>query len=44
MLQEKSRSILRLSKRVELDDIYLEKLGLNVEKVRHYQLKHGLVP
>ena len=33
-----------LSKRVELDDIYLEKLGLNVEKVRHYQLKHGLVP
>ena len=32
-----------LSNSVELDNAYLEKLGLNIEKIRQYQLKHGLV-
>ena len=29
---------------VEVDGSYLEKLGLNLEKIRRYELKHGLVP
>jgi hypothetical protein len=33
-----------LSKSVEIDNIYLESLGLSLEKIRQYQLKHNLVP
>ena len=33
-----------LSKSVEIDNAYLEKLGLNLEKIREYQLKYDLVP
>ena len=33
-----------LSKGVEIDNAYLEKLGLNLDKIRQYQLKYGLVP
>jgi hypothetical protein len=32
-----------LSKSVEIDNAYLEKLGLNLEKIRQYQLKYDLV-
>lgn len=32
------------SKAVEIDDVYLQSLGLDLEKIRQYQLKHGLVP
>jgi hypothetical protein len=33
-----------LSHSEEIDNIYLENLGLNLEKIQQYQLKHGLVP
>lgn len=33
-----------LSKSVELDNAYLEKLGLNLDRIREYQLKYDLVP
>lgn len=29
---------------VEIDDAYLASLGLDAEKIRKYQQKHGLVP
>lgn len=29
---------------VEIDNAYLEKLGLNLDKIREYQLQHNLVP
>jgi hypothetical protein len=33
-----------LSKGLEIDNAYLEKLGLNLDKIKEYQLKYGLVP
>ena len=32
------------SKSVEIDNAYLEKMGLNLEKIRQYQLRDNLVP
>lgn len=33
-----------LSKSVEVDDAYLQSLGLDLQKIREYQLKRKLVP
>jgi hypothetical protein len=33
-----------LSRSVEIDDTYLQGLGLDLDKIRSYQLKHNLVP
>jgi recombinational DNA repair protein (RecF pathway) len=33
-----------LSGSEELDDAYLQSLGLNLDKIRQFQIKHGLVP
>jgi hypothetical protein len=33
-----------LSKGVEIDNAYLEKLGLSLEKIKQYQIKYSLVP
>lgn len=32
------------SKTVEIDDVYLQSLGLDLQKIRQFQLKHGLMP
>ena len=32
------------SNSVEIDNGYLEKLGLDLEKIRQYQIRHNLVP
>jgi hypothetical protein len=32
------------SNSVEIDNAYLQSLGLDLEKIRQYQIKHGLVP
>ena len=32
------------SKSMEIDNAYLEKMGLNVDKIREFQLKYNLVP
>lgn len=32
------------SKAVEIDDVYLQSVGLDLQKIREYQLKHGLMP
>lgn len=33
-----------LSHTVQVDDSYLQSLGLNLEKIQQYQAKHNLVP
>ena len=33
-----------LSNSMEIDNSYLEKLGLNLDKIREFQLKYNLVP
>ena len=42
--QQSIQATQALSKSVEIDNVYLEKLGLNLEKIREYQVKHNLVP
>src|SRR5688572_11485786 len=42
--QQSIQATQALSKGVEIDNAYLEKLGLNLDKIRHYQLKYNLVP
>jgi hypothetical protein len=32
------------SKTVEIDDVFLQSLGLDLQKIRDYQLKHSLMP
>jgi hypothetical protein len=32
------------SKTVEIDDVFLQSLGLDLQKIRDYQSKHRLVP
>jgi hypothetical protein len=42
--QQSIQATQALSKSVEIDNAYLEKLGLNLEKIREYQVKHNLMP
>ena len=42
--QQSIQATQALSKSVEIDNVYLEKLGLNLEKIRAYQVKYNMVP
>jgi hypothetical protein len=42
--QQSIQATQALSKSVEIDNAFLEKLGLNLDKIREYQLKYNLVP
>lgn len=42
--QQSIQATQALSGSVEIDNVYLEKLGLNLDKIRQYQLKYNLVP
>jgi hypothetical protein len=42
--QQSIQATQALSKSVEIDNAYLEKLGLNLDKIREYQVKYNLVP
>jgi hypothetical protein len=42
--QQKIQTSQAYSNGVEIDNAFLEKLGLNLDKIRQYQLKHGRVP
>jgi hypothetical protein len=42
--QQSIQATQALSKSVEIDNALLEKLGLNLDKIREYQLKYNLVP
>jgi len=42
--QQSVQATQALSKSVEIDNAYLEKLGLNLDKIHEYQLKQSLVP
>ncbi len=42
--QQSIQATQALSKGIEIDNAYLEKLGLNLDKIREYQLKYNLVP
>lgn len=42
--QQSIQATQALSKSVEIDNAYLEKLGLDTEKIRQYQVKHNLLP
>ena len=42
--QQSIQATQALSQSAEIDNAYLENLGLNLDKIREYQVKHGLVP
>jgi len=42
--QQKIQTSQAYSNSVEIDNAFLEKLGLNLDTIRQYQLKHGRVP
>jgi len=42
--QQSVQATQALSKGMEIDNVCLEKLGLNLDKIRQYQLKYELVP
>jgi hypothetical protein len=42
--QQRIQTSQAYSNSVEIDNAFLEKLGLNLEKIRQFQLKHGRVP
>jgi hypothetical protein len=42
--QQSIQATQAMSKSMEIDNAYLEKLGLNLDKIREYQVKYGLVP
>ena len=42
--QQSIQATQALSKSMEIDNTYLEKMGLNLDKIHEYQLKHNLVP
>lgn len=42
--QQRIQTSQAYSSSVEIDNAYLEKLGLNLDKIRQYQLKHSRVP
>jgi hypothetical protein len=42
--QQSMQATQALSKSMEIDNAYLEKMGLNVDKIREFQLKYNLVP
>jgi len=44
MDQQSIQATQALSKSVEIDNAYLEKLGLSLEKIQQYQLRYNLVP
>jgi hypothetical protein len=42
--QQSIQATQALSGSVEIDNAYLEKMGLNLQKVREYQIKHKVLP
>jgi hypothetical protein len=42
--QQSIQATQALSKSVEIDNAFLEKLGLSLDKIREYQVKYNLVP
>jgi hypothetical protein len=42
--QQSIQATQALSKGMEIDNAYLEKMGLNLDKIREFQLKYNLVP
>ncbi len=42
--QQRIQTSQAYSSSMEIDNAYLEKIGLNLDKIRQYQLKHGRLP
>jgi hypothetical protein len=42
--QQKLQASQASSNSVEIDNAFLEKLGLDLDKIRQYQIKHNIVP